>query len=409
VADQKSSSHDGAIGWFILGVIFILLMMLLWHFQQHNIRNAWRWIHYGQMVVASVFIDENKFTTLIPNPQGVDRPPVEISMAYMLEQVPKIPKENLDGRMMDLISYFALDPYKYVFTSILAILAFMALFTGPKSSYRKRLDLNLLIKRQANNFPYIAPFVTFNPGDQPPRPPGAPVPAELPAFAEALGPEEWISYNEVPVPDGKVDVDAATRAFAKQLGGPWRGALELAPYKQVLLAAFILKALRKRSEADDLLGQLSLSWSHDHGLRISGKLLSSARRVLKDKDKSARVINKCNQHAFENTALLRALATAREEGGVLAPAQFVWLRGFDRTLWYPLNNLGRQSFHMEALGAICHYKAEKQVQRPIPRPKVDDAVKSLIEHISSQNARPIPTLDYSKSKKRGIKKVKGSA
>lgn len=211
------------------------------------------------------------------------------------------------------------------------------------------------------------------------------------------------------MPDGKLDADAATRAFAKQLGGPWRGAMELAPYKQVLLAAFVLKALRKRHESDDMLGQLSMSWSKEHGLRIPGKLLRDARRILKDKDKTSRIISKCNQHAFENTALLRALATARAEGGVLAPAQFVWLRGFDRDLWYPLNNLGRQSFHMEALGAICHYKAEKQVQRPIPRPKVDDAVKSLTEYISSSNARPIPTLDYSKSKKRGVKKIKGSA
>jgi intracellular multiplication protein IcmP len=75
-------------------------------------------------------------------------------------------------------------------------------------------------------------------------------------------------------------------------------------------------------------------------------------------------------------------------------------------LWYPLNNIGRQSHHMEALGAICHYKAEKMAQRPIPRPKMEDAVKTIAEYLASSNARPIPALDYSKSKKRAIKKVK---
>ena len=43
-----------------------------------------------------------------------------------------------------------------------------------------------LIHRQKQNFPVIAPFAEFDPSTQPPRPPGSPVPAELPAFAEAL-------------------------------------------------------------------------------------------------------------------------------------------------------------------------------------------------------------------------------
>jgi intracellular multiplication protein IcmP len=103
---------------------------------------------------------------------------------------------------------------------------------------------------------------------------------------------------------------------------------------------------------------------------------------------------------------MRALTTAREEGGVLAPAQFVWLRAHDRTLWYPLNNLGRQSLHMEAIGAMAHYKAEKLVSRPIPRPKVEDAVKSTKEYIESTKARTLPQLNYSGSKKSGLKKLK---
>jgi intracellular multiplication protein IcmP len=106
--------------------------------------------------------------------------------------------------------------------------------------------------------------------------------------------------------------------------------------------------------------------------------------------------------------MIRGLMTARSEGGVLAPAQFVWLRAHDRALWYPLNNLGRQSFHMEAMGTMAHFKAEKMAQRPIPRPKVADAVKSLVEFMTSGKARTLPQMDYSKSKKRGVKKLKAA-
>ena len=159
-----------------------------------------------------------------------------------------------------------------------------------------------------------------------------------------------------------------------------------------------------------MLGRLAKCWSHDKGLQLGkdAKLVGEARRVLKNKELSHSVLKKCNQHAWNTTALIRALLTAREEGGVMAPAQFVWLRGHNRNQWYPLNNLGRHSYHMEAIGAMAHFKAEKMAKRPIPRAKVQDAVDAIIEYMGESHARPIPSLDYSGSKKRGIKKLKSA-
>ena len=180
-------------------------------------------------------------------------------------------------------------------------------------------------------------------------------------------------------------------------------------YKQVLLATYCLKASRKRDKADEMLGRLAKCWSIEKGLRLNKdrSLLSDARKILKNKELAHATLKKCSQHAWQTTALLRALLHAREEGGVLAPAQFVWLRAHDRELWYPLNNLGRQSSHTEAIGAMAHFKSEKREGRPIPKPKVQEAVTSLVEYMNSSNVRPVPALDYSKSKnKRGIKKMK---
>ena len=156
-----------------------------------------------------------------------------------------------------------------------------------------------------------------------------------------------------------------------------------------------------------MLGRLARCWTLKNGLSLSKdpKLLKNAQAVLRNKDIAGPTLAQANRHAFETTALLRALQYAREEGGVLAPAHFVWLRAHDRTLWYPLNNMGRQSFHTEALGAMAHFKAEKLTQRPIPIPKLENALQTLQEYMSSGKARPIPQLDYSKSKKRGVKKA----
>lgn len=400
MADSKNTTHDSAIGWAILAAVFVAVLLLFWYLQGAVIKDGIRWIRYGQIWLVSWFVDMREYNV----PWGR----IALNYAQWYKIIPSIPRDQLSPDVLSRISTLAMYPFRYIFTLLLMYLAFWALFKGPKTSYRTKMDLNALIKRQSGVFPAIAPFVTFNPANQPPRPPGAPVPADLPGFAEALGPEEWIAYHDVPVPDGKVDPDAAARAFAKQLGAPWRGPMHLAPYRQVLLAAFCLKSVRKRVDADAMIGELARSWSHDRGLKISPKLLREARRILRNRDLSGKLMAKCNQHAYENTALMRALQVAREEGGVLAPAQFVWLREHDRTLWYPLNNLGRQAYHMEALGAMCHYKAEKMTSRPIPRPKTEDAVTAIADHMSGGRARPIPPLDYSRSKKRGIKKIKGT-
>lgn len=399
MAEGKSSS-DNAIGWFILGIVFFCLFLLFWYFFEFEIKNMVRWIRFGEMWLISWFIDMNTYN--VPWKGGV------LNFGQWYAVVPKIPAENLEDGVMSQISTLAMYPLRYIYSIILLTIGFWALFYGPRTHYRVKMALPDLIKRQSLTFPVIAPFVNFNPANQPPRPPGAPVPAELPPFAEALSPEEWLAYNEVACPDGQIDVESCQRALSKQLGPPWRGPMHLQPHRQVLLAAFCLKAARKRNESDVMLGELAKSWSHAGGLKIPRKLLSEARRVLRNRDLVGKVISKCNQHAYEATAMIRALATAREEGGVLAPAQFVWLRAYDRALWYPLNNIGRQAFHAEAVGAMAQYKAEKMTMRPIPRPKMEGVVASLQEYMSGPKARPIPALDYSKSKKRGIKKLKGS-
>ncbi len=398
---DKAASSDVSLGWMVIGTVVLGALWIFWHFQGDNVKNGIRWIRVAEMYVTSIFVDDEKF--MIPYKGDMQ---VKFSDAFTAAKTAS--KEDLEGDLMDAIATAAIYPFKYLFSLILVVLGFIVLFKGPKSLYRKKHDLTSLLKFQSQNFPYISPFVHFNPNEQKPRAPGDPVPAELPLFSEALGPEEWIAYHEIPMPNGKLDEERAAKAFSKQLGPPWRGHHHMTPERQILLAAFCLKAVRKREASDIMLGNLARCWSAKGGLKIKGSLLREAKAILSDREKTGKILAKCNQHAFENTALLRALLTAREEGGVLAPATFVWLRGHDRDLWYPLNNLGRQAFHVEAMGAMAHYKAEKLTSRPIPRPKMDDAVKNLSEYLNSKNARPIPQLDYTGTKKAGIKKVKGS-
>lgn len=407
MADKENTSHDNAIGWIIIAIVLAACGYGIWYLFDNEIRNAVRWIRYGEMWIARIFVEIFEMTGLAEGGYTVDFNGKDASWRQGFKDTPRFRAEDMGYYHLSYFTALSMQPLRYPVMVFLALCALWAYRSGPKTHYRTKLDLEGLIRRQALNFPVIAPFVNFNPAKQPPRPPGSPVPAELPAFAEALGPEEWLAYNQIPVPDGKLDETATRKALLKQLGGRWKGPSALEPYKQVLLAACCLKAARKRNDADALLGRLALCWDQKKGLDLKRdkKLHKEALAILKNKKLAEETLDKANRHAFETTALLRALATAREEGGVLAPAQFVWLRAHNRDLWYPLNNLGRQSFHTEALGAMSHYKAEKMTDRPIPVPKLDDAVQTLREYAASKKARPIPQLDYSNSKKRGVKKA----
>lgn len=385
-----------AVGWAIIAILMAGMIWLVWTYMNVPIRDGVRWLRYGQMYIMSFFISRDYMIHF----NGQDVP-----WWAGFQDTPKWKAEQLTYAHLAYFNVLALRPIRYLLSAVVVCMGFFALFRGPKTGFRQKLDLEHLIKRQSEVFPVIKPFADFNPSTLPARPPGSPVPAELPAFAEALGPEEWLAYNNIPAPNGTIDMAAVTAAFEKQLGGRWRGWQALAPYKQVLLAAFCLKAARKRKDCDALLGQLAECWTHKKGLKLTRKILKEARTVLRDKKLADKTIAQINRHGFETTAILRALMFARDEGGVLAPAQFVWLRAYDRALWYPLNNLGRKSFHTEALGAMCHFKAERLTQRPIPVAKVGDAATTMRDYMATSRARPIPQLDYSGSEKKAIKKV----
>lgn len=398
MSDKKSGAHEMAMGWGILLAVFAAIAYLIWWKWSDQIASAIRWVRYGEMQLIALILPDDYAVTV-----NGERYPYD----QVMELAAKRPADQISGDFLAMLSYVAMAPYIWIIYALTAMFALWALFKGPGSEHRTKFDLDGLIKKQSNIFPIVSPFIDFNPSLQPPRAPGAPVPAELPLFAEALGPEEWIAYNSIPIPDGKLDQEATMKAFAKQLGPRWRGIKNLEPYKQIFIAACCLKAARKRSDADTMMGRLAKCWSENKvNLSRDPKLLKEARAVLARQDIVGPTLKKCNEHAWETTALMRALATAREEGGVLAPAQFVWMRAYNRALWYPLNNLGRQSYHPEALGAMAHYKAEKMAQRPIPHPKVADPAKALAEYMGTNKARPVPQLDYSGSKKSGIKKLK---
>lgn len=380
---------------FLIVVGLILgISWVIWTVYHVQLSNALRWIRVAEMKIVSLHTTDLPFADSDGNPvlDPQTQQPYTFDTWYNWAKTAK--PVDITPHHLGILTRGTMAILKTPIAIMLGVLAFWAMLFGPGTQFRRRMGLEDLIAAQAKVFPLLTPFVKFNPAKLQHRAPGQPVPARLPLFAEALSPEEWVAYNRLPVRDDKtVDEAAAAAAFAKQLGRRWQGPSRLPLHGQALFAAFALKHARKRDASDELLNDLSRCWTPDNGLRIPAKLKREIRGIINDPKLGGDLAKHCQKHAFQVTALLKALSRARTEGGVLAPAQFLWLRGYHRALWYPMNNLGRKSFHPEAAGALSHYIAELNAGQRIPSPKVQEAVTSLNEFLKSLSAREIPPLD----------------
>lgn len=86
-------------------------------------------------------------------------------------------------------------------------------------------------------------------------------------------------------------------------------------------------------------------------------------------------------HAFIST-MIAATLDERTKGarslGVLAPAQFRWMRFYDRNLWIFLRPIGGHTASAECAGLFQHYLDEITAQQAILSPQCDRAIDQVV-------------------------------
>ncbi len=175
--------------------------------------------------------------------------------------------------------------------------------------------------------------------------------------------------------EAMVNKHRAHSVFVTQLGALWKGTEVLLPHRRALLGIFAAKALGDRDAAEALLRQIASS-AAGPSLNLSG-----ADKLLK-KHQDHKVIQEImSRHAFEYGVFAVLLELARTDG-VLASAEFLWLKPVDRPLWYVLNSVGRQTVFPEVAGIFAHLLAEKTIGYKLLSPMVEEAVKALEDAIN---------------------------
>ena len=162
----------------------------------------------------------------------------------------------------------------------------------------------------------------------------------------------------------------AKRVFTLQLGPYWDGFEHSPPHARAMAAVFMARMNRDRPAATRILESLDKSCAE-------GKPdYSVATAVLRKYQNTELVQEIVQKHAYLFTVLASLLKASRDDG-VVASAEFLWLKPVDRRLWYMLNCVGRQTPFAEVGGPFAHWRAEDAMGRRSLVPMIDEAIKAL--------------------------------
>ena len=229
-------------------------------------------------------------------------------------------------------------------------------------------------------------------------------------WQRATRPQEWLVGNGLCIDENQVDkaikkkwkypdlllesrnlwseLTLATleEVFARQLRMPWIGFSSLRASHKAICAIMCLFYDYQVDEGNELLGDLgglndsvkSKPGAMDNAIHNEQGLMARIDGIL-ESDAGEQMLEIADRHAWVESAFPAMLTIARKDRGVLPASAFLWLKGEDRGLWYILNNVGSEAIMVEAAGAMAHYRAECQIQKPIYRPAVYQAARALLE------------------------------
>lgn len=291
---------------------------------------------------------------------------------------------QLLGLFRDLGSFFRIPAALLV--TALGVWCFLR---AAPARFCRSLDLEALIREQARSFRSTAAHVRRRLGLAAIRA-GEPRPAD-----SALNTSEWVECWATGT-GGGFDELKARHELGRQLGSLWRGPRRASPQVRALLAVLALHLAQRRDDARALLGDLAESLpARDKEARVGPErplafpaaVIAHADGVLAEHTIAAPALAIADRHGFTAPALMSLLTEARLRAGVLAPAQFAFLKLVDRRLWYALHSLGFPSDgpgstthpnpRIEAVGARDHWAAELAAGRPLLVPALDRAVSAI--------------------------------
>jgi len=363
MAGQQQGGQDsaGSMDFLWLTALSIFGILILWYFAKVYILTVVFQIKYAEMYLIQFFTDN-----ILPAKQFAD---------YFYPHLNDITVHQLGAWLTDIGSYL-----KYPVAVTLVGLAGYLYFMHPNTRFHTVFDMKKLLDKEVVNWPQIVPVSHLDLLN---------TPINEGPWAMALSPMEFAKKHQLlreerNAPEQGVvraqqrDVtvtlleDKANQVFATQMGGLWQGPEELPLHIQALFAIFASKGMQQRKTATDLLHQIARSAAKG----TTQLNLAGVKEVLAKYKGNPTIDLVTSRHAYVLTVMASMLLYARSDG-VLATADFLWLKPLDRPLWYMLCSIGRQTPFSEVAGPFAHWLGERALKRRISQPMIQEATKAL--------------------------------
>lgn len=355
-SDQDKDTYS--LLWILAGVAVV--SAVVWHFWSAQLKYAYIILKKYELLAISFFVEN----------QNVDQVLSFLNMAQKDVSQFTFSTASISS---DFIGGYLIYPLCF----ILAVLAIIIFKSSAVMRYTKAYNMDMLARQEKNNWPQIAPIVDVDLiAEDIDKGPWAMSmnPMQFARHYKLLDVEMVADHKAVWKAEGVAKAtlkkEKASQVFSAQLGPLWTGVEYLPPHTKALYAAFLARIEHDTDTCLKFLANLSIS-------AAKGSMdYSETDDILKKYGKS-KAAEKClAKHAYVSTVMAAMLILARTDG-VLASANFLWVKPLDRRLWYVLNNVGRQVAVPEVAGIFAHYLAEREMGRPLSVPMIDEAVNAL--------------------------------
>lgn len=366
-AQQQSSQGDNSMApfWIIIGLF--ALLWLIWVYAHVQIATGILKVRLWEVDLINLFVPSaSSLATQISN---------SVPAALTFSDL---------GSISTAVGKFL----RYPVALILILLSVTIYISNPLLRFKKTHSIQTLIDQEKFNWPQIMPIANLDlvntPIDKGPWAMGL-SPMQFAKKHRLLVEERSVSSDPNMLTQSRITVTVqrgeAHQIFSVQVGRYFTGIEHLNSHTKALFAAFVARAARDQAASQRLLMQIAASTA-------TGKLDFSGTDELLEKYKNNKGVVKVMQsHAFVMTVMASMLQLARTDG-VLASADFLWLKPVDRPLWFMLNSVGRQTPYAEAAGPFAHWLAERALGRKLSVPMVEEAVNALDEAIKEMIYMP---------------------
>ncbi|MBS0289065.1 MAG: type IVB secretion system coupling complex protein DotM/IcmP [Proteobacteria bacterium] len=360
---QGEDKDTYALLWGLAGIAIISIVV--WYFWGDHLRMWFIAIKKYETLAILFFIDDDQLRTIITG----------LSMAA---QEPSNLTLDIAGKYSDYIGSYL----KYPVIFLLLVMGIIMFKGHATMRFTKAYNMDTLAHQEKENYPQIAPVADLKLIEEDISK-GPWAMAQNPMqFARAekllkveLVPDHRAAWKSEGVAKATVIREMASQTFANQLGPLWTGVNNLPPHTKALFACFLARAEHDTDACRKYLGKLAKT-------AAKGQVDYSDTEEYLKKYGKCKAAQKCQEkHAYILTVMASMLVLARVDG-VLASADFLWVKPVDRRLWYVLNCVGRQVCVPEVSGVFAHWLAEKEMGRALTVPMVDEAVNALEKAIA---------------------------